>query len=174
MDFVRATAEQIDAIENVIVQCRDELAARGILQWDAQYPNRAFFEQTLADGHLFVLTEDGHIKGVVVLDESQAHEWNSVVWQDGPGPNLVVHSLAVLPASQGKGYGATLLGFCEAFARAEGYASVRLDAFSGNAAALRFYDRHGYTLQGEIDLEFKPVGHQRYLCYEKRLNTKER
>ena len=169
MDFGRATSEQIDAVEAIVVQCQEELTARSILQWDDGYPNRAFFEQALADGRLFVLTEAEEVKGVVVLDEKEADEWKSVVWQEVEGPSLVVHSLAISPSAQGKGYGSALLGFCEDFARSKGYASLRLDAFSENEAALRFYDRHGYTFQGAIDLKFKPVGHQRYLCYEKRL-----
>jgi ribosomal protein S18 acetylase RimI-like enzyme len=169
MDIARATVEQIDAVEAVVAQCREELEARDILQWDALYPDRAFFEQACAADHLFVLTEAEAVTGVVVLDERQAREWDTVVWQEGPGPYLVVHALAVLPSSQGKGYGSALLAFCEAFAMAEGYGSVRLDAFSENAAALRFYERHGYALQGAIDLAFKPVGHRRYCCYEKRL-----
>lgn len=169
MEFARATAEQLDVIEDVVVQCREDLAAQGIPQWDPGYPNRAFFEQALAEDHLFVLTDEGDIKGVVVLDERQAEEWKPVVWQEGPGPFLIVHSLAVLPASQGKGYGRAILAFCEAFARVHGYAALRLDAFSENAVAVRFYERHGYRFCGKITLPFKPVGHQCYYCYEKRL-----
>ena len=169
MEFARATVAQIDAVEDLVTQCREELNGRNILQWDEHYPNRSYFQQALEKDQLFVLKDDDSVTGVVVLDEGQAPEWNPIVWQDGPGPILVVHSLAVLPASQGKGYGSSLLAYCEAFAHANGYRSVRLDAYSGNKAALRFYDRHGYTFQGEIELTFKPAGHQRYFCYEKRL-----
>ena len=167
MEFSRATSEQIDAIEDVVVQCREELAARDIMQWDDQYPNRRFFDGSLAAGQLFVLIEAGDIAGVVVLNEAQAPEWSPVVWQDGAGQALVIHALAVLPASQGRGYGKAILNFCENFAREQGYTSMRLDAFSENAAAVRFYERQGYTLQGKIELLNKPIGHQRYYCYEK-------
>ena len=170
MEFSRATSEQIDAIEDVVVQCREDLAARDIPQWDDQYPNRAFFEQSLAAEQLFALTEAGEVVGVVVLNEAQAPEWSPVVWQDHVGPALIVHSLAVLPSSQGKGYGKAILNLCESFAQEQGYTSIRLDAFSENVAAVRFYERHGYTLQAEIQLLNKPVGHQRYYCYEKRLH----
>ncbi len=169
MEFIRAGVEQIEAVYDIIDQCRNELTARGILQWDAHYPNRVFFEKAVTDSTLFVLREDEAVTGIVVLDECQASEWNTVRWQKGTGAILVVHSLAVLPAAQGRGYGTALLGFCETFARKAGYARLRLDAYSGNAAALRFYERHGYTLQGEIELTFKPAGHRRYCCYEKLL-----
>lgn len=170
MEFARAGAEQINAVEDLVNQCRDDLMARNIFQWDARYPNRAYFEQTLAAESLFVLTDADCVIGVVVLDEGQAPEWSAVDWQEGAGPILVVHSFAVLPSSQGKGYGATMLRCCEAFARNAGYRSVRLDAFSENEAALRFYVRHGYRFQGAIEFAFKPVGHQGYYCYEKRLS----
>ncbi|MCW3055230.1 MAG: hypothetical protein JWN14_4400 [Chthonomonadales bacterium] len=167
MEFTRATSEQVDAIVNVVVQCRDDLAARDILQWDDQYPTRAFFDESLAADQLFVLTESEEVVGVVVLNEAQAPEWRPVVWQDSKGHALIVHSLAVLPSSQGRGYGKAILNFCEAFAREQGYTSIRLDAFSENTAAVRFYERHGYILQAEIQLLNKPVGHQCYYCYEK-------
>ncbi len=169
MGFARATARQIDAVEELVNQCREDLAARQIFQWDASYPNRAYFEGALAAGSLFVLTDADRVTGVVVLDEGQASEWSAVDWQETEGPILVVHSFAVLLSSQGKGYGATMISCCEAFARDAGYKSMRLDAFSENESALRFYERNGYSFQGEIELAFKPAGHQRYYCYEKRL-----
>lgn len=169
MDFVQAGADQIDTVEEVVGQCREDLEAQGILQWDAEYPNREFFLQSVAAGSLFVLLDEGDIKAVVVLDERQASEWKDVAWSEPNGPVLAVHSLAVLPASQGKGYGKAILGFCETFARENGYTIIRLDAFSENTIALRFYERHGYRMCGEITLPFKPAGHQCYYCYEKRL-----
>lgn len=170
MEFSRATSEQIDAIEDVVVQCREDLAARDIPQWDDQYPNRAFFEQSLTADQLFVLTEAGDVVGIVALNQTQAPEWSPVVWKDSVGPALIVHSLAVVPSSQGRGYGKAILNFCESFARDHGYTSIRLDAFSENKAAVRFYERQGYTLQAEIQLLNKPIGHQRYYCFEKRFH----
>ena len=167
MEFSRATVEEIGAVEELVVQCREVLTASGILQWDAEYPSRLFFQQAVAAGHLFVLTDEGVILGVVVLDEWQAAEWTTVTWHNQSGQFLVVHSLAVLPSAQGRGYGAALLSRCESFAQENGYTSMRLDAFSGNAAALRFYERHGYNFRGAIDLTFKPTGHRQYYCYEK-------
>jgi ribosomal protein S18 acetylase RimI-like enzyme len=167
--FFLAKVEHIDAVVDIITQCQDELTTRGILQWDALYPNRTFFEQAVSEGSLFVMVEGEVVVAVAVLDERQATEWDAVVWQNVAGRNLVVHSFAVLPSSQGKGYGTTMLGFCETFAREAGYTDLRLDAFSENEAALRFYARHGYLFQGAIELTFKPEGHRTYFCYQKLL-----
>lgn len=169
MEFTRATVPQIPAVLDVIGQCREMLTAQGILQWDAAYPNRAFFQQATDDGTLFVLMEAEVVRGVVVLDQWQPPEWDAINWGPSTGRCLVPHALAVAPVIQGRGYGTTLLAFCEAFAGAGGYESIRLDAYSGNDAALRLYERHGYSLRGEIALTVKPEGHERYLCYEKLL-----
>jgi ribosomal protein S18 acetylase RimI-like enzyme len=174
MDFAQASAEEIGAIEALVKKCQEALTAQGILQWDDEYPDRAFFERTAAQGTLFVLTETDVVLGCVVLDEMQAWEWEAIEWLESGGPRLIVHALAVSPAAQGQGYGSALLGFCEARAREQGYTGLRLDAFSGNASALRFYARHGYSCQGEIELAFKPAGHRRYLCYEKLLTSPDR
>jgi ribosomal-protein-alanine N-acetyltransferase len=169
MEFLQATAEQIDTVNGVVTQCREALTERGILQWDAQYPSRAFFEQAVERGRLFVLTEPGVIHGVVVLDEGQPPGWDTVAWQETTGPFLVIHSFAVPPCVQGRGYGTTLLDFCEAFASKSGYSSIRLDAFGGNASALRFYEKRGYLFRGVILYSFKPEGRQRFHCFEKSL-----
>ena len=169
MEFSPANTADIEAIEGIITQCQEGLTLQGILQWDALYPSRSYFQQALVEGALFVLTEADSVRGVVVLDERQPPEWSAVKWMEAGGRSLVVHSFAVLPSAQGRGYGGAMLGYCEAFARSNGYTTMRLDAFSENAGALRFYERHGYRFQGAIELAFKPIGHRRYLCYEKLL-----
>jgi ribosomal protein S18 acetylase RimI-like enzyme len=70
---------------------------------------------------------------------------------------------------QGRGHGRTLLNYCEEFAKKRSYTSIRLDAFAENSTELQFYERHGYIFRGEVRFAFKPVGHQRYCCYEKSL-----
>lgn len=169
MRVIAAGMNALDAACALILECRQALESRGLQQWDARYPDRSFFQEAIVHGQLFVLSDEGQISGVVVLDERQAPEWASVDWQGQDGAVLVIHAFAISPRVQGRGHGAALLEFCEDFAGTRNYTGIRLDAFSENTGALRFYERHGYAYRGEVRFAFKPEGHQQYHCYEKSL-----
>lgn len=169
MQITTATTTDLDAVCDVLNACRLDLEARGLRQWDAQYPSRSFIGDAIAAGSLSALRDSGRVCGVVVLDESQAPEWRGVAWRVRKPPFLIVHALAVAPDAQGRGCGRELLRFCENRGRERAYSSVRLDVFSENAAALRFYQRQGYVYCGEVTFGFKPPGHRLYHCHEKPL-----
>jgi len=166
---VAATRDNLDAACAVIAECQEALAAQGLFQWDAQYPSRSFFREAIAAGHLHVLFDGDDIAGLAVLDGSQPPEWAAATWNHQDGPFLVIHAFAVSPRVQRRGHGGFLLAFCEDAARARGCRSIRIDAFSENAGALRFWEQHGYRFRGEVRFASKPAGHQRYYCYEKSL-----
>ncbi|TCI80378.1 GNAT family N-acetyltransferase [Exiguobacterium sp. SH0S1] len=77
--------------------------------------------------------------------------------------------MMVHPEGQGKGLGRNVLEFSERLAVERGYASIRLDSFTGNEAACNFYKRHGYVECGNVHFDSKPKGHERYVCFEKEL-----
>jgi len=56
--------------------------------------------------------------------------------------------------------------FAEKRAADNGYSSIRLDAYSGNAIALQLYERNGYRKRGEV---FFPRRELPFICYEKLL-----
>ena len=170
MRIAAANENDLDAAFAIIGACRKALEARGLLQWDAQYPNRTFFAEAIAKRNLFVLRDEDRIKGVVVLNEWQPPEWGAADWHEQEAHPLVIHAFAIAPQIQGNGHGRALLKFCEDFARDHGYTSIRLDAFPKNTIASRFYERHGYVFRGAIHFASKPVGHQEYFCYEKSLS----
>lgn len=171
MDMRAAAADpdDLDAACAVIGECRKALEARGLLQWDAEYPGRGFFQEALTAGNLFVLSDAEGISGVAVLDGFQPPEWSSAAWNHRDGPFLVIHAFAVAPRVQRCGHGKLLLACCEDVARKRGCGSIRIDAFSENSGALRFWEQHGYRFRGEVRFASKPAGHQRYYCYEKSL-----
>lgn len=60
-------------------------------------------------------------------------------------PLLNVHDIAVLPAHRARGVGQALLAACEAHARERGCCKLTLEVLSGNARALRSYERFGFA-----------------------------
>lgn len=170
MRISAASPCDLDAACAVIAACRSALEAQGLLQWDAQYPGRCFFRAAIAAGNLFALFDEKEIRGVSVLDRNQPPEWSSADWVCRNESFMVIHAFAISPAMQGRSHGKYLLAFCEEVARKRGCSSIRIDAFSENSHALKFWERNGYSFRGEIRFASKPAGHQRYFCYEKSLS----
>ena len=86
--------------------------------------------------------------GALVLNEFQNAEWSNAEWTIMRARILVVHRLMVGPKHQGRGIARNLMQFAETWARANGYGTIRLDAFSANPRALRLYRGLGYRDAG--------------------------
>lgn len=133
----------------LIQSCKAALAMRGIAQWDEQYPTPATVAADIANARLFLLLSTGRCVGLVTLDASADPAYATIPWTMLE-PALVVHRLCVDPLCQGKGFGGCLMDFAERHATQEGFASIRLDAYSGNPGAVALYRRRGYRQAGEL------------------------
>ncbi|MDO5623071.1 MAG: GNAT family N-acetyltransferase [Pseudomonadota bacterium] len=60
-------------------------------------------------------------------------------------PLLNIHDVAVRPGHRGAGIGQALLAACEAHARERGCCKLTLEVLTGNAPALRSYERAGFA-----------------------------
>ena len=166
--LVSATPGDVDDVFAVYVACTAALLERGIRQWDPQYPDRATAADAAVRGELFLLAAGDRRVGSVIINTLQAPEWAEIRWRYAE-PAMVIHTLVIDPAQQGAGLGRAAVEGCEALGKARGFASVRLDAYPGNPAAIALYGRLGYEHRGDVQFDFKPPGHQRYGVYEKRL-----
>lgn len=143
--------EQLDEIMGLMARCIQVMRDSGSDQWDETYPNREVIAEDLRRGTLFAAESGGVVVGIVVLDERQDEEYESIVWRQPEGPNLIMHRLAVDPAAQGRGIARTLIAYAERFAQQNGYRSIRLDTYAKNASALKLYRGLGYDQRGEVN-----------------------
>ena len=63
--------------------------------------------------------------------------------------SFYVNTLAIYPGDRNRGLGAVLLGAAERKARKARCACLLLEVARDNVAALRFYERHGFTVWAE-------------------------
>jgi GNAT superfamily N-acetyltransferase len=144
------------------------MRATGNLQWGEDYPNEKVFAHDIELGQLWVVDpHPGAIAGVAAITTDQSPEYTQVGW-DITEPAIVVHRLAVDPAFQGTGIASALMQQAEAVARERGISVLRVDTNTQNPATQRLLPKLGYTLAGEISLDFRPG--LRFFCYEKRLD----
>lgn len=163
----KARIEELPFFDELFHACKADLLNREIFQWDDQYPNREYFEWVIGQEEMIVLRKHGKLVGAMVLNEWQVPEWEEVRWSNLDGKYLILHAFCVHPSAQGGGFGGKMLQFAENLAKEKGYMGMRLDAFSGNPGALKFYETRGYSRKGEVFFSSKPLGHETYYCYEK-------
>lgn len=140
---------------------------KGIDQWDAIYPDEEIIATDVNDRSLYVLEDDDLCIAAVTLNRKQDTGYQTLQWLGGE-PVLVVHRLCVDPVHQGLGLGTRLMDFAEDYAKPNAYASIRLDAYTGNPTAVRMYERRGYRNAGEV---YFPRRRLPFFCFEKILTT---
>ena len=160
IDFAEETA--IPHIMRLVSRCVERLNANGVYQWDEIYPDLATISQDVANRTLRGLFDDEKLAGILVLNENQSPEYAAIPWQlTDPAP-LVVHRLCIDPDYQGKSLSKILMKYTEDYARANGYRSVRLDAFTNNPVSVNLYRSLDYVERGTVRFRKGP-----FYCFEK-------
>lgn len=163
MEIVQADQSRIPAVMQVLRSCTNAMRQAGIFQWDEVYPSREVVEEDVRAGSLYLGLEKGVCIAAMALDEKQEAAYRQVKWH-GAEPVLVVHRLCIAPDRQKKGIAGMFMDFAEDFALQSGYAGIRLDAYSGNPAAVRLYESRGYRKVGEVNFPRRDLP---FYCYEK-------
>jgi ribosomal protein S18 acetylase RimI-like enzyme len=163
-------AENCDVSEvmKVIRACTEAMRLANIFQWDDIYPNETHLDEDAKNGSLYVAWKCGLCIGAVSFNEKQEDAYQQIQWC-GNEPALVVHRLCVDPAFQGQGIAKQIMSYGEKIAMERGYASIRLDAYSGNPRAVGLYERLGYQKVGSVTF---PRRHLPFFCFEKILTNR--
>jgi ribosomal protein S18 acetylase RimI-like enzyme len=91
----------------------------------------------VAQRAVWVLTEDGAVVGVLILQFNDDH--------------VLLETLAVVPERQSQGYGGRLLDFAEAEARRRGHDETRLHMHLTMTRNIALYGKHGYAEYARSD-----------------------
>ena len=164
MQINLASITSLKPVLQLLVACKKQLHLEGIFQWTEAYPNRGIVEQDILNRTLYLLLHNEELVGAISLNRNLEPEYQSIDWEDKNGRALVIHRLAIHPDHQGKGYAKSLVQFAEKLAIEKGFTSVRLDAYSGNGAALRLYERFCYTKKGTVTFPGRSLP---FFCFEK-------
>jgi len=96
------------------------------------------YRQVFADYEVWLAESAGSLDGALILE---------------PRPDdLLIWSVAVAPAAQGRGIGNLMLGFAETRARALGRTCIRLYTGAPLSFNIAWYSRHGYAHESTEDM----------------------
>lgn len=124
------------------------------------YPASATADAALASDSLFVLEDEGIIKGAAIIDRNQHESYINGNWQNDIEPEqvMVIHTLVIDPDSAGAGLGKAFLRYYAEFALASGCPCLRLDTNAINSAARSFYRKIGFNEAGIVKAQFNSLG----------------
>lgn len=173
MHIRKATPADISAVEALYDEIHTaEEANRQTIGWiRGVYPTRGTAQAALERGDLFVLEDEGAVRGAGIVNRVQVDSYRQGHWQHQvPDEQVcVLHTLVISPASGGKGYGRAFLAFYEDYARTHGCPELRIDTNARNAVARAMYRRHGYTEIGIVPTEFNGIPDVQLVLLEKYL-----
>jgi GNAT superfamily N-acetyltransferase len=158
-----ALIADIEPIASLVRACIAGMRSQEIDQWDEVYPDQGTIQRDVETGNAVVAIADQMIVGFAVLDEHQEPEYADVPWHF-TNRAAVVHRMMVTPLMEGRGIARKLLAILESRAASSGYLSIRLDAFTENPRAVKFYEQRDYRRAGQVKLRKGA-----FYCFEKEL-----
>ena len=161
-----ATESDLESVLDLVKYCNRDMRIKGLEQWPDWYPNKQVLLNDIRTSGLYLAEFDHQIIGVIVLNPEVPEEYNSIKWKNTSGLVNSIHRLAVHPENKTPGLAKELVMYVENIAIKKGYKIIRLDTYSKNIAADKFYRKMGYQYAGDINLKFMP---EHYHCFEKAL-----
>lgn len=149
-----------------------EERGKAVIGWQrGVYPTRKHAVEALEAGQLYVDDQDGLILAAAKINQTQEPAYFEVSWAYPAPPEqvLVMHTLVVSPAAQGKGCGNRFVKFYMELARQMGCTCLRIDTNARNQVARRLYAKLGFREAGVIPTCFNGLPGVDLVCLEKKL-----
>lgn len=165
----RGRKDDLEQIEVLVKKAKAQMLKEGNDQWDDTYPTKKHYEQDLHNGQLYVYDDDGELLGVACISDEGHHEYDEIPWKISQKPFLCMKRLAVDPESRLRGIGLAFYHHADQLAIQKGVPSLRTDTNGSNKAALRLFEKAGYSY-----VTSEPHGHYKepFVYYEKNVNVK--
>ena len=175
MDIRKATKTDLDAVARIYDAVHDaEEAGRTVIGWErGVYPTRATATAALDRDDLFVLCEDGLVRGTAIINQIQVDVYAGAPWQyEAPDERVcVLHTLVIHPAAKGRGLGRAFVAFYENYARARNCPALRIDTNARNSIARAFYKGLGYREIAVVPTTFNGIPGIDLVLLEKHLEA---
>lgn len=145
-------------------KCAAYHAEKGFYQWDKTYPNMEIILSDIEKGWLFGGFENDFLISLIAITEDEPEEYHNLNWSS-KAPYKIIHRLCVDTKHLRKGYAKEMMKFTENYCSNNQIHSIRLDTYTPNSGARKFYAKLGYSKIGEIN--FPKRKEHTYTCFEK-------
>lgn len=172
----KAVEADILAAEAILADGKAALKARGIPQWQGDYPNRIDVADDIEQSIGYVaVDETGALLGYVALSFAGEETYDVIdgAWLTSSNTSApryaVTHRCAVSAAAAHKGVMSFMLQECERLSRAHGCESMRIDTHEKNLPMQGLIAKLGYIKCGTITLPYEEGANALRLAYERLL-----
>ena len=173
MEIRKAVTADFDGIEQIYERIHDgEEQGLSTIGWiRGVYPVRTTAKKALERDDLFVLEDEGDVRGTGIINHVQVDSYRQGHWQHEADDHqvCVLHTLVISPSHAGKGYGRAFLTYYEQYALENGCPELRIDTNARNVTARAMYKKHGYTEVDIVPTDFNGIAGIQLVLLEKYL-----
>lgn len=174
----KAEAADLDAVEAIYDELHSaEESGEAVIGWiRGVYPVRETAEAALRREDLFVLEDEGKIRGAGIINQIQVDSYEGAPWKYSadPGEVCVLHTLVISPRRGRRGYGKRFVQFYEDYAREHRMPELRIDTNARNLRARTMYRKLGYEEIAIIPTVFNNIPDVNLVLLEKHLELPEK
>ena len=133
------------------------------------FPSEDMIHGAIAQGELFIGTEDGIIVAACIVNNEGEDAYSQVNWNvSAPEDEVwILHALRVAPEYEGRGFAKQMLAFLIDLAAKRGQKAIRLDVLEGYAVE-RLYYPFGFQYIDTVEILYEDIGcPKRFRLFEK-------
>lgn len=173
MKLTRAHISDLDRIIEILADGRDQLAEKGVDQWQGEYPSRAHVKYDIEHGFAFLAeSDDQQTIGALSIVAAPDHAYDDMQgkWLTNTNSYLVIHRVAIHSDHGGHGYATQLFEkiIQEVEVNHPEIDSLRIDTHKNNSAMQHVITKTGFEKVGELTGVYGPT--DECFVYEKVFN----
>ena len=161
MKIRKATMADLDVVVDILRDGRNQLAERGVDQWQGDYPNDTHVKEDIENGYAYIVkADDGQTVGTLAIVEAPDHFYDKLngEWLINTENYVVIHRVAIHSRHAGKGYASKLFLSLVEYLETERpeIKSIRLSTNENNMAMQRIATKSGFKKVGTLHGAFRP------------------
>lgn len=161
MQIRKAEMADFDQVMAILKEGRNQLAERGIDQWQGDYPNPDHVKEDIEHGYAYLAkSEDGETVGTLSIVPAPDTTYDQLdgAWQVETNDYVTIHRVAIHSDHTGHGYASTLYQavisyFTSGFNDVK---SIRVDTHEDNLPMQHLIKKSGFKRVGTLHGVYRP------------------
>lgn len=161
MKLKKATMADFNQIMEILKDGANQLAERGVEQWQGDYPSPDQIKEDIKNGWAYLaVSEDDETVGAISIVPAPDHSYDELdgEWLIDTQNYLVIHRVAIHSNHAGKGYATKLLREVINYIKQNrtDIESIRIDTHEDNEAMQHLIDKMGFKRVGTLHGVYRP------------------
>ena len=161
MKLRKATMADFDQIMTILKDGANQLAERGVDQWQGDYPSKTQIKEDIEHGSAYLASSaDSETIGAISIVNAPDHAYDKLVgqWLCNTDKYIVIHRVAIHSNYAGKGYATELLSSVINYIldNRTDIDSIRIDTHEDNKAMQHLINKMGFTRVGTLHGVYRP------------------